>query len=56
LVSQHPVKTHTSRVFDKLGANRRTQAVQLAKSHRLIAWMGDFRPDAPYSAQNHPNV
>ena len=36
-VSENTVKTHTSRVFDKLGANRRTQAVQLAKSRRIIA-------------------
>ena len=36
-VSENTVKTHTSRVFDKLGASRRTQAVQLAKSQRLIA-------------------
>jgi DNA-binding CsgD family transcriptional regulator len=36
-VSENTVKTHTSRVFDKLGASRRTQAVQLAKSRRIIA-------------------
>ena len=36
-VSENTVKTHTSRVFDKLGANRRTQAVQLAKRQRIIA-------------------
>lgn len=36
-VSENTIKTHTSRVFDKLGASRRTQAVQLAKSQRLIA-------------------
>lgn len=36
-VSENTVKTHTSRVFDKLGASRRTQAVQLAKSQRIIA-------------------
>lgn len=36
-VSENTVKTHTSRVFDKLGANRRTQAVQLAKTQRIIA-------------------
>lgn len=36
-VSENTVKTHTSRVFDKLGASRRTQAVQLAKSLRIIA-------------------
>lgn len=35
-VSENTVKTHTSRVFDKLGASRRTQAVQLAKNQRLI--------------------
>jgi DNA-binding CsgD family transcriptional regulator len=36
-VSENTVKTHSSRVFDKLGARRRTQAVQLAKELRLIA-------------------
>lgn len=35
-VSENTVKTHSSRVFDKLGARRRTQAVQLAKELRLI--------------------
>jgi len=35
-VSENTVKTHTSRVFEKLGARRRTQAVQLGKELRLI--------------------
>jgi len=35
-VSENTVKTHSSRVFDKLGARRRTQAVQLGKEHRLL--------------------
>ena len=35
-VSENTVKTHTSRVLDKLGARRRTQAVQLGKEYRLI--------------------
>lgn len=35
-VSENTVKTHSSRVFDKLGARRRTQAVQLGKTQRLI--------------------
>jgi len=35
-VSENTVKTHSSRVFDKLGAVRRTQAVQLGKEFRLI--------------------
>lgn len=35
-VSENTVKTHSSRVFDKLGARRRTQAVQMAKTLRLI--------------------
>ena len=35
-VSENTVKTHSSRVFEKLGAHRRTQAVQLAKELRLI--------------------
>ena len=36
-VSENTVKTHTSRVLDKLGASRRTQAVQLAKAQGIIA-------------------
>ena len=35
-VSENTDKTHSSRVFDKLGARRRTQAVQLGKELRLI--------------------
>lgn len=35
-VSENTVKTHSGRVFDKLGARRRTQAVQLGKELRLI--------------------
>ena len=35
-VSENTVKTHSSRLFDKIGARRRTQAVQLAKALRLI--------------------
>lgn len=35
-VSENTVKTHSSRIFDKLGARRRTQAVQLGKDLRLI--------------------
>lgn len=35
-VSENTVKTHSSRLFDKLGARRRTQAVQLGKEARLI--------------------
>ena len=35
-VSENTVKTHSSRIFDKLGAKRRTQAVQLGKEFGLI--------------------
>ena len=35
-VSENTVKTHSSRVFDKLGARRRTQAVQLGKELGII--------------------
>ena len=35
-VSENTVKTHSRRLFDKLGAKRRTQAVQLGKERGLI--------------------
>jgi len=35
-VSENTVKTHSSRLFDKLGAKRRTQAVQIGKEIGLI--------------------
>lgn len=35
-VSENTVKTHSSRLFDKLNARRRTQAVQIAKDEGLI--------------------
>lgn len=35
-VSENTVKTHCSRAFDKLGAKRRTQAVQLGKQFGLL--------------------
>src|SRR5436305_4374441 len=35
-VSENTVKTHSSRVFDKLGAKRRTQAVQVGKELGLL--------------------
>ena len=35
-VSENTVKTHTARLFDKLSARRRTQAVQRAKEAGLI--------------------
>ena len=36
-LSPNTVKTHSSRLFDKLGARRRTQAVQIGKQRGLIA-------------------
>jgi two-component system, NarL family, response regulator LiaR len=35
-VSENTVKTHSSRIFDKLGARRRTQAVQFGKEFGLL--------------------
>lgn len=35
-VSENTVKTHCSRLFDKLGAKRRTQAIQIGRTERLI--------------------
>ena len=36
-VSENTVKTHASRLFDKMGVRRRTQAVHVAKQLGLIA-------------------
>jgi DNA-binding CsgD family transcriptional regulator len=35
-VSENTIKTHCSRVYDKLGASRRTQAVQVGKQLGLL--------------------
>lgn len=35
-VSENTVKTHSSRLFDKLSAKRRTQAVQIGKAMGII--------------------
>ena len=35
-LSENTVKTHAGRLFGKLGARRRTQAVQLGRRHALI--------------------
>lgn len=35
-VSENTVKTHARRLFDKLGARRRTEAVRIGKANRLI--------------------
>ena len=35
-VSENTVKTHASRLFEKLDASRRTQVVQIAQRHGLI--------------------
>ena len=35
-VSENTVKTHSSRVFDKLGARRRTEAVRTGRRLRII--------------------
>jgi DNA-binding CsgD family transcriptional regulator len=35
-VSENTIKTHCSRAFEKLGAKRRTQAVQLGKEFGLL--------------------
>ena len=36
-VSENTVKTHSRRIFEKLGAKRRTQAVQIGQAAGLIA-------------------
>lgn len=35
-ISENTVKTHSSRLFDKLGARRRTQAVRIGRSQSLV--------------------
>ncbi len=35
-ISENTVKTHSSRLFDKLGAKRRTEAVRIGRASRLI--------------------
>ena len=44
-VSENTVKTHSSRLFDKLGARRRTQAVLLGRAAGLLPG-GDPHPKA----------
>jgi two-component system, NarL family, response regulator LiaR len=36
-VSLHTIKTHTSKLFEKMDVKRRTQAVEKAKRLQLIA-------------------
>jgi two-component system, NarL family, response regulator LiaR len=45
-VSENTVKTHSSRLFDKLGARRRTQAVQLGRAAGLLPGTEGFPPGA----------
>jgi DNA-binding NarL/FixJ family response regulator len=52
-VSENTVKTHSSRLFDKLGAKRRTQAVQIGQAEGLIPVIRTG--DSARSTQNHPN-
>jgi DNA-binding CsgD family transcriptional regulator len=53
-VSENTVKTHSSRVFDKLGVNRRLKAVETARALRLIPESHE-RVNLPATPQNHPN-
>ena len=59
-VSENTVKTHSSRLFDKLGARRRTQAVQLGQAAGLLPGTGvtrkdEFGPESVRSTKNHTN-
>lgn len=59
-VSENTVKTHSSRLFDKLGARRRTQAVQLGQAAGLLPGTGvirkdEFGPESTRSTKNHSN-
>ncbi len=44
-VSENTVKTHSSRLFDKLGARRRTQAVQFGRAAGLLPGVAGILPD-----------
>ena len=44
-VSENTIKTHSSRLFDKLSAKRRTQAVQIGKEMGLIPEALTERPE-----------
>lgn len=66
-VSENTVKTHSSRLFDKLGAKRRTQAVQLGQAAGLLPAVADRPPvtavtrkhefgrESPPQPENHSN-
>jgi ATP/maltotriose-dependent transcriptional regulator MalT len=42
-VSENTVKTHSSRLFDKMGVNRRVQAVQRGQELGLIPLTGSTK-------------
>lgn len=42
-VSENTIKTHSSRLFDKLGVARRVQAVQKGRELGLIPWSGSTK-------------
>lgn len=59
-VSENTVKTHSSRLFDKLGAKRRTQAVQLGQAEGLLPGAAVTRKheigrESPRKTKNHSN-
>jgi NarL family two-component system response regulator LiaR len=59
-VSENTVKTHSSRLFDKLGARRRTQAVQLGRAAGLLPGDAVTRKheigrESPAAEKNHQN-
>jgi DNA-binding CsgD family transcriptional regulator len=54
-VSENTVKTHASHVFEKLGAKRRMQAVQLGREFGLLPQNGSSEGMIfAASGQNHP--
>jgi DNA-binding CsgD family transcriptional regulator len=58
-VSENTVKTHSSRLFDKLDARRRTQAVQKAKEQGIIPKSWTVRGGPGFLGEafpcHHPN-
>ena len=54
-ISENTVKTHCSRLFDKLGAGRRTQAVQMAGGCGSFPQRSAVPPGRAMRRRGHPD-